>query len=61
MDIYVAPGGNDIAADGTPGRPFKTIQRAVWAVGNNFTVWINSGSYSGNVDTGGKVDGKSGG
>eukprot|EP00026_Physarum_polycephalum_P003316 Phypoly_transcript_03326.p1 GENE.Phypoly_transcript_03326~~Phypoly_transcript_03326.p1 ORF type:complete len:770 (+),score=90.73 Phypoly_transcript_03326:195-2312(+) len=46
--------GDDVTADGTQAKPFATIQHAVWAVGNTFTVWVNPGTYTENVDTSGK-------
>ena len=43
--IYVSPEGND-SNDGTPDRPFKTIQKALDTVQAGGTIYVREGSYS---------------
>lgn len=47
--LRVAPNGNDANADGSPRRPYSTVQKAVDLAEPGDTVMLASGSYSGAV------------
>ncbi len=46
---YVSTGGNDIAGDGTPENPFRTIQYAVDLSQSGDTIVVGNGTYVENV------------
>merc|ERR1719224_318144 len=46
-DIHVSPTGSDVTGDGTVGRPYATIQRAVDAANEYDQVVLMSGTYVG--------------
>lgn len=51
LELYVSPSGNDTTGDGSYGRPFQTIGKAIKSIpinlnGHTATVSIESGSYA---------------
>ena len=46
-EVYVnAKNGNDSTGNGTVGRPYKTVGKALENIGNNATVYLADGNYS---------------
>jgi hypothetical protein len=57
--ILVSPSGNDATADGSVGRPFKTIQAAINAAQSGDTILLASGTYTGAGNRDLSISGKS--